>query len=217
MKSIKTKIACFLGMLAMLLMSTTASAQMVEGKPTDEKVAQLLNTNDAKILKAHLAREGYGEAGLNEEGTNTLSNPKDASIPFNTIAVADFRNSAGNVVQLYSHEELDNGIPTIVTRAETDDIEYKVVGGRVVVQNKSVYDATKALTNLNKEIDFTKLWNCIKKHYKDCTDLNPCFNCLKACFNNNKKVWKKLWCSLGCTSCYKCVFGIAKVFWCYFS
>jgi hypothetical protein len=217
MKSIKTKIACFLGMLAMLLLGTTASAQMVEGKPTPEKVAQLLNTNDAKLLKAHLARIGYQAAGLNDAGTNTLSNPEDGTVPYNTIAVTDFRNSAGNVVQLYTHEELDNGLPTLVTRAEDDDTEYKVVSGRVITVSKIAYDATKALGKATAEIDFAKLWDCLKKHYKGCTNMNPCFDCIKACFNNNKKIWKKLWCSLGCSSCYNCVLSIAKVVWCYFS
>jgi hypothetical protein len=217
MKSIKTKIACFLGVLAMLLMGTTVSAQMVEGKPTPEKVAQLLNTNDAKLLTAQLTREGYKAAGLNDAGTNTLSNPEDATVPFNTIAVTDFRNSAGNLVQLYAHEEVNNGIPTLVTRAEDDVNEYKIVAGRVVVQNKVVYDATKALTKANMEIDFAKLWDCLKKNYKGCTNMQPCFDCIKNCFNSNKKVWKKLWCSLGCSSCYNCVLSIAKVVWCYFS
>jgi hypothetical protein len=221
MKSIKTKIAGFLAMLCcMLLLGKSASAQLVEGKPTQEKITQLLSTSDAKLLSTYLTRQGYAAIGLNNEGTATLSNPEDAAFPFNTIAVTDFRNSAGNVMNLYTHSEIVNGVETLVTRAEDDNIELRVVGGAVtpVAKRNSIFGGATVIPVIkDKDIDWAKLWDCLKKNYKGCVNMQPCFDCIRNCFNNNKKIWKKLWCSLGCSSCYNCVLSIAKVVWCYFS
>jgi hypothetical protein len=216
MKSIKTKIACFLGMLAMLLVGTTATAQFVEGKPDAETVSALLNTQDAQILKTYLSRQGYSTTGVNNAATASLINPQDQAAAKNVIAVSDYRNASGNTIELYTHSEILDNRETLVTRAEDDVNEYKVVAGTVVVTNKAVYDAAnKALNSF--EVNWAKLWDCLKKHYKGCVNMNPCFDCIKNCFNSNNKIWKKLWCSLKCSSCYNCVLSIAKVVWCYFS
>jgi hypothetical protein len=215
MKSIKSKLRCFLATLIMGL-CCFGSAYAQTDLPSDAQVEEVLNTPDARTLHSYLLSQGYTDAGIipGSQGVYDAASPTTgARAPGDTITITItikivivtgklYRKASGETLEAtYALEKYANGTAIADASAENASTQLTVLNGQVKPMAKfSVSSLITRFENCWRQFGGPLVQNCV-----------ACYNCLKGCIVNTWPKWRKILCSLRCIpSCARCIGGIVS-------
>jgi hypothetical protein len=241
MKSITTKLRCWLATLLLGFFSMSAFAQTV-GVPTQQEVNALLASQESQFLTNYFVGQGYTNGGVvpgsaktyeteidrpagitaSISGSSVIGAPIKIKIKIVIVIIIIKKAGAESVYQSITSEKQSyadgSGTPLVTNHAvgENTTTNFLVSGGTVRSVPKSSMTGSMFASG-NGGSSFSECW--AEALLGTATNCTGCYNCLKDCLTGTGLFGNKLLCCLTkCTlKCVLCVTSIFKLYKCYTS